>query len=146
LTFANARSGLTGGSAAIDNNQQLQKDYTQGLLQASQAAQTGTSALEQSDINAKNQLIGLAQQGNLTGAVPSLTAAAQNASLGAAQSAFAPGTLANAFQATSGIWGNEQTAAAIRTGQQDPFGSNYGSSAYTGGGSSSPGPSNGYWH
>src|SRR5271166_6353432 len=64
LKFADARSGLTGGSAAVDSNTQLQKDYTQALLQASQAATTGTSALEQSDINAKNQLISLAQQGN----------------------------------------------------------------------------------
>src|SRR5579863_8276709 len=85
LKFANARSGLTGGSAAVDNNQQLQKDYTQGLLNASQQAQAGTSALEQSDINAKNQLISLAQQGNFTGAIPTQVAQATSANLGAAQ-------------------------------------------------------------
>jgi hypothetical protein len=49
LKFANARSGLTGGSSAVDSNTQLQKDYTQGLLQASQQAQGGQAALQQSD-------------------------------------------------------------------------------------------------
>jgi hypothetical protein len=76
LKFAMARSGLTGGSAATDSNTQLNKDYTQGLLQASQQAQAGTSALEQADINSKNQMISLAQQGNFTGAIPTQVAQA----------------------------------------------------------------------
>src|SRR5882762_67615 len=32
LKFAEARSGLTGGSASVDANTQLGKDYTKGLL------------------------------------------------------------------------------------------------------------------
>jgi hypothetical protein len=134
LQFANARSGLTGGSAAVDSNTQLQKDYTNALLQASQAATSGTSALEQSDINAKNQLIGLAQQGNFTGAVPSAVSAAQGASLGAAQNYGQANSLSNLFQGTQGIYQNEQTAAANRLAQQNPFGSNYSASAFSGGG------------
>ena len=126
LKFANARSGLTGGSAAVDNNTQLQKDYTQGLLNASQQAQAGTSALQQSDINAKNQLIGLAQQGNFTGAIPTQIGQAQSASLGAAQSAFNPNALGNVFAGTAGIYQAEQTQAANRKAQTSPFGSYYG--------------------
>jgi hypothetical protein len=140
LKFANARSGLTGGSAAVDNNQQLQKDYTQGLLNASQQAQAGTSALEQSDIQAKNQLISLAQQGNFTGAIPTQVSQAQNASLQAAQNYGTANSLGNVFAGTAGIYQNEQTAAANRAAQQTPFGSNYSGSAYTGG----SGPSNAY--
>ena len=126
LMFANARSGLTGGSAAVDNNTQLQKDYTQGLLNASQQAQAGTSALEQSDVNAKNQLIGLAQQGNFTGAIPTQVAQAQNASLGAAQNFGQANALGNLFAGTAGIYQNEQTAAANRKAQSSPIGSLYG--------------------
>jgi hypothetical protein len=129
LQFANARSGLTGGSAAVDNNTQLQKDYTQGLLNASQQATAGTSALEQSDVNAKNQLIGLAQQGNFTGAIPTQIAQiaqAQNASLGAAQNYGNAQSLGNVFAGTAGIYQNEQTAAANRKAQSSPFGSWYG--------------------
>jgi len=126
LTFANARSGLTGGSAAVDSNTQLQKDYTNGLLNASQQATAGTSALEQSDVNAKNQLIGLAQQGNYTGAIPAQTSAAQNASLGAAANYGQANSLNNMFAGTAAIYQNEQTAAANRKAQYSPFGSPYG--------------------
>ena len=131
LKFANARSGLTGGSAATDSNTQLQKDYTQGLLQASQQAQAGTSALEQADINSKNQMISLAQQGNFTGAIPTQVAQANSANLGAAQNAFNPQALGNLFQGTANIYGNEQTAAAQRAAQTSPFGSQYGPSRLT---------------
>lgn len=121
-----ARSGLTGGSAAVDSNTQLQKDYTQGLINASQQATAGTSALEQSDVNAKNQLIGLAQQGNFTGAIPTQVAQAQNASLGAAQNFGNANALGNVFSGTAGIYQNEETAAANRKAQTSPFGSLYG--------------------
>lgn len=130
LKFANARSGLTGGSAATDSNTQLQKDYTQGLLQASQQAQAGTSALEQADINSKNQMISLAQQGNFTGAIPTQVAQANSANLGAAQNAFNPQALGNLFKGTANIYSNEQTAAAQRAAQTSPIGSLYGSSGF----------------
>ena len=130
LMFANARSGLTGGSEATDSNTQLQKDYTQGLLQASQQAQAGTSALEQADINSKNQMISLAQQGNFTGAIPTQVAQATSANLGAAQNAFNPQALGNLFQGTSQIYNNEQTAAAQRQAQTSPIGSLYGSNGF----------------
>jgi len=126
LQFANARSGLTGGSAASDSNAQLQKDYTQGLLQASQQAQAGVSALQNSDISAKNQLIGLAEQGDYTGAVPTNIAATQGASLGAAGNYGQANALGNLFAGTAGIYGAEQTAAANRRAQMSPIGSLYG--------------------
>ncbi len=126
LKFATARSGLSGGSAAVDSNNQLQKDYTQGLLNASQAATSGKSALEQSDINAKNQLIGLAQQGNFTGAIPTQVAQAQGASLDAAKNYGTANSLGNVFAGTAGIYQNEQTAAANRAAQANPIGNIYG--------------------
>lgn len=129
LKFALARSGLTGGSAAVDANTQLQKDYTQGLLQASQQAQAGKSALQQSDVNSKNQLVSLAQQGGYTGAIPTQIAQAQTANLGAAQNYGQANGLGNLFSGTAQIYQNEQTAAANRKAQQSPIGSLYGSSA-----------------
>lgn len=126
LKFATARSGLTGGSAAVDSNTQLQKDYTQGLLQASQAAQAGKSALQQSDINSKNQLVSLAQQGNYTGTIPTEVAQAQSTSLGAAQNYGNTNAINNLFSGTAGIYQNEQVAAANRRAQGSPIGSIYG--------------------
>lgn len=138
LKFANARSGLSGGSAAVDSNTQLQKDYTQGLLNASRQAQTGQSALEQADIGSKNQLIGLAQQGNFTGAIPAQAAAAQSAALGAAQNYGTANSLGNIFGSTANIYQNEQTAAANRRAQISPIGSLYGGSSGSGSSSGSP--------
>lgn len=126
LKFATARSGLTGGSAAVDSNNQLQKDFTKGLLQASQQAQAGKSALQQSDINSKNQLISLAQQGNFTGAIPTSIAQTQQASLGAASNYTNANALGNLFSGTGQIYQNEQIAAANRKAQQSPIGSLYG--------------------
>ncbi len=126
LKFAMARSGLTGGSAAVDSNTQLQKDYTTGLLQASNQAQGGQAALENADINSKNQLIGLAEQGDFTGQIGTQIAAAQGAALGAAGSYGQANQLGNLFAGTAGIYQNEQTAAANRLAQRTPIGSTYG--------------------
>jgi hypothetical protein len=130
VKFAMARSGLTGGSAATDANTQLQKDYTQGLLQASQQAQGGQAALQQSDINAKNQLVSLAQQGGNIGSIPGQVSAAQSAALGSAQNYGNANSLANLFGGTAQIYQNEQTQAANRKAQQSPIGSIYGSSGF----------------
>jgi hypothetical protein len=126
LKFAMARSGLTGGSAAVDSNTQLQKDYTQGLLQAAQAATAGTNALKQADVNSQNQLIGLAEAGNTTGQFPSQIAQSMQANLGAAQNYQNVNSLGNLFQSTANTYNNEQTAAALRKSQTSPFGSYYG--------------------
>jgi len=130
LKFAMARSGQTGGSVATDSNTQLGKDYSKALLQASQQAQAGKAALEQSDIQSKNQLIGLAQQGNFTGTIPQQIATANSASLDAAKNYGNANSLGNLFAGTGQIWQNEQTAAANRKAQQAPVGSLYGNSGW----------------
>ena len=139
LKFANARSGLTGGSEAVDSNTQLQKDYTQGLLQASQAAQTGQAALEQADISSKNQLIAQAEQGSNLGSIPMAIASSTNANLGAAQNYSNSNSLGNLFAGSAQIYQNEQTAAANRLAQNNPIGSPYGATSAYGGGSSGRG-------
>lgn len=126
LKFAMARSGLTGGSASVDANTQLQKDYSKGLIQAAQQAAAGKSALQQSDINSKNQLISLAQQGSYTGAIPMQVAQAQLATTGAAQNYGAANSLGDLFSSTGKIYQNEQLAAANRKAQLTPIGSLYG--------------------
>lgn len=131
LMFSNARGGLTGGSAASDNNVQLQQDYTKGLLQASQQAQGGVSALQNSDIAAKNQLTGLAEQGDYTGAMPTNIAATQAASLGAAGNYGQANSLGNVFAGTAGIYNAATTAAANRAAMRSPIGSTYGGNTGT---------------
>jgi hypothetical protein len=132
LKFAMARNGLTGGSASVDANTQLQKDYTKGLLEASRQAQAGEANLQQSDVNAKNQMISLAQQGNYTGAIPQQVSEAQLASLGSAQSNLNPSALGNLFSNEAGLYSANQTAAANRRAQVTPIGSLYGGSSSAG--------------
>jgi hypothetical protein len=129
LKFALARNGTTGGSAAVDASGQLNKEYVKGLLQASQAAQGGVSALKQSDINAKNQLISLAQQGNYTGSIPIATDQAQDTALAGAANYQNANGLNNLFSGTAGIYNAEQVAAANRKAAQSPIGSIYGGSS-----------------
>jgi len=126
LKFAMARSGLTGGSAAVDSNNQLQQDYTKGLLKASQASQGGVAALEQADQASKNQLISLAEQGAYTGAIPTQVAQAQQAALGSASNYMNASALGDLFAGTAKVYTNEQTAAANRRAQITPIGSLYG--------------------
>lgn len=131
LKFAIARNGQTGGSFAVDANGQLNKDYTKGLLQASQQAQAGRSALQQADINAKNQQISLAEQGAYTGANATAAGQAMGANLDAAKGYTNTNALGNLFQGSANIYQNATTAAANRRAQQLPVGSIYGGSSGT---------------
>ena len=126
LKFANARSGLTGGSAATDSNTMLQKDYSDALLKASQTAQSGGAQLKMADQNSENQMISLAQQGNFTGAIPAAVSSQQNVALQNAQGFGNATSLGNLFQNTGNIYQSEQTAAANRAAQQNPIGGIYG--------------------
>lgn len=130
LKFAEARSGLTGGSANVDANTQLAKDYTKGLLQASQQAQAGKASLQQADISSKNNLISLAESGAYLGAIPSQIASVQQANLGAAKNYGNANALGNLFAGTAGIYQAEQNAAANRAAQRSPIGSIYGSPGF----------------
>lgn len=130
LKFASARSGLTGGSAAVDANTQFQKDYSKGLLQASQQAQAGKAALQQADTSSKNQMISLAEQGAYTGAIPTQVAQAQGANIGAANNYGNANSLGNLFGGTAQIYQNQQVAAANRKAQMSPVGSLYGSPGF----------------
>lgn len=131
LKFAMARSGLTGGSAAVDSNTQLQKDYTKGLLAAAQQAQGGKAALQQADINSENQLTSLATQGAYIGSGPAQAFQAQQAASGGAANYANANALGNLFGGTAQIYQNEQTAAANRRAQQTPIGSLYGTSGWS---------------
>ena len=134
LKFATARSGLTGGSAAVDANTQLQKDYSNALLQASGQAQAGEAALQQADVNSKNQLISLAEQGGNIGSLPTQIAQGQQANLNTAQTYGTTNAVNNLFTGTAGIYQNEQVAAANRQAQANPIGSFYAPSSINGSG------------
>lgn len=63
LKFANARTGMTGGSVAADEGGTLQRDYQGGLLSVADNARSSTDALRSSDQAEKNNLIELNNAG-----------------------------------------------------------------------------------
>lgn len=126
LNFANARSGLTGGSEAADSNAQLQKSYVNGLLSASQAAQQAGSSLVASQNAQKDSLIGLAGAGGTTGQIGSALAGSNASNLASANSNSAAANLGDVFQSTANMYTTEQAQAAARAAQYSPWGNPYG--------------------
>ena len=129
LNFSMARSGLAGGSEASDANAQLQKEYINGLMQASQQAQGAGANLVASQQAQENALTGLAAGGGQTGAVGNALATSQGAELGNASAASGANALGDVFQGTQQLYQNEQAQAATRQAQASPWGNIYGMSA-----------------
>lgn len=63
LTFALARSGLTGGSRQVDANRRLGEDYQRGILEAERKAQGAQADLRGADEQSRLNLTSLAQSG-----------------------------------------------------------------------------------
>lgn len=63
LKFALAKSGLTGGSEQVDQQEQLGESYTKGQLQAEQKALGAGANLQDADEQARQRLIALATSG-----------------------------------------------------------------------------------
>lgn len=124
--FALARSGLTGGSAAVDAGRQLRDEYNRGVLNAERQAQGAVSDLMSQDQQSRLNLIQLAQTG------ADVSSAAQNAAnamrvniAGAQERAQAQG-LGDIFGATADTYRRQQEAAERRRGQTAPLGTLYG--------------------
>lgn len=126
LKFADARSGNTGGSVAADNNVQLGKDYSKGLLDATRKAQGALADVQTSDSQSRQNLIQLAQTGLDTGSAASQAAEGMRTSLESARKSTLGG-IPDAFKTTSDIFKRSQEAAEKRRGMTAPVGSLYGS-------------------
>lgn len=126
LKFSMARSGLSGGSAAVDANRTLGEEYTKGILGAEDKAQGALGDLKAQDEAARAQLFQL----GLAGADATTTAsrAGQMASSGLA-SARADNTakgLGDIFGSTAATYKAQQDAALKRQQLLAPQGSLYG--------------------
>lgn len=128
--FATARSGLTGGSRAVDAQQLLNQEYQRGILQAEDKAQGALAGLKAQDNTSRLNLINLAQNGlDLTTASQQANAATQQALDQNLASSTANG-LGDIFAATTAAYQNQQLAQQRRLGYLTPLGTNYGSNAF----------------
>lgn len=144
--FALARSGLTGGSAAVDAGKLLSQDMQRGTLNAQQQVQGAVAKLRASDEATRQQEISLAQGGGDIGDAAVQTANSLRANIGNAQTSNVTQNLGNVFGDVSTAYTNMNTAAALRRGiyagsaRASLYGSPAGSLGSLGGGGSSASP------
>jgi hypothetical protein len=114
--FALARSGLTGGSAAVDAGKLLGQEEAQGTVKAEQSVNSGVAGLQNQDEATRQQMISLAQSGGDIGNAAIQTANQLRSNIGNAKNVNAASGLGDVFGATTESYQNEQTASALRNG------------------------------
>lgn len=131
LTFALARNGQTGGSVATDEATQAGKDYTTGVLQASQRGQSAAASLQAADQNTQANLLQMAQGGLNATAGAQDAASAEQSNLANAKANANASDLGNVFGDFGSIYTNSTNAAAARQGQLYGYGTAYAPSTGT---------------
>lgn len=116
--FSLARSGLTGGSAAIDSGRQLAREASEGTLSAERNTRKGVSDLRGADEESRLRLISLAQSGSDIGNAASQTANALRANIGQASATNIASGLGDVFGNTAAAYRAQQDAAERRRGLQ----------------------------
>lgn len=123
--FALARSGMTGGSAAVDANASITNSYNKGLIDAERKAQGAAADLSAADQESRLNLISMAQNGldNTTGAQQSLSALESNLALAKSKSQM--DGLGDVFSQLSDLYKKSQQAKEARNTAKYGFGSLY---------------------
>lgn len=114
--FSLARSGLTGGSAAVDQGRNIAREAQQGAINAERQARAGVANLRGQDEQARTQLISLAQSGSDIGNAALQTANALRANLEGAKNANVTQGLGDVFGATAQSVKNRNDANERRRG------------------------------
>lgn len=126
LKFSMARNGLTGGSAAVDANNELGQTYQNGILSADrmaqQAAQNLRSAYDESRLN----LISLAQNGMDMTTAGSRAANSLSSNLSNANSQLSLDSLGGLFSGVANIAATSKSLAEQRRSMRDYYGGLYG--------------------
>jgi hypothetical protein len=116
LKFGLARSGLIGGSAAVDTGRTLGEEFSTGLLKAERGAQAGLSDLKASDEAARLQLLGLAQTGLSSTTAADRAAEAIRSNLAGAKSRITTAGVGGVFGKTTDLFRKQAEAAERREG------------------------------
>lgn len=119
LKFSLARSGLTGGSVAVDSGRDLADEFSRATLGVEQKALGAGADLRARDEASRLQMISLAQSGNDVGNAAAQTASMLQANAGAARAQNAVDTLGDAFGGSASTYKKMQEAAAMRRGIRD---------------------------
>lgn len=119
LRFSMARGGLTGGSAQVDANANLGREFGEGLLAAERQAQSGLADLMNRDESTRMNLLQMVQGGtNATTAAERAAAAMRSNALGAQSNSMVTG-LGDIFGGTADLYTKQQQAAERRRGLKE---------------------------
>lgn len=119
LKFALAKSGLTGGSEQVDQQEQLGESYAKGQLQAEQKALGAGANLQDADEQARQRLIALATSGLDATNAATQSAEALRSDLQSARSQAQTDALGDMFGTFNNFAKNVDTAKQERRGLQD---------------------------
>ncbi len=125
--FGLARSGLTGGSQAVDQGQTLAEEFTEGLMKAERGAQSGLANLKGQDEQARLQLLSLAQTGLKSGTAAARASEAIRSNLAGATATGLQSDIGDVFGKTANLFRAQEEAAERRRGVReaevfaDPF-------------------------
>lgn len=116
LRFALARSGLTGGSAAVDAQARVGDEYRRGLLEAENRAQGALASLRQADAQARADTMRLAQGGAQASAAAQAAAAQLRANLSSARARAQVDGLGEIFAGTRALYRRQREDERYRAG------------------------------
>lgn len=119
LKFANARAGLTGGSAAVDSNRLLGEEFQKGLVGNEARVQTAGADLALDDENARQALISMIRGGADATTTASRAMSLQASNAQGAQSRAVTQGIGDIFGATTDTYLRSEDAAARRRGMRD---------------------------
>lgn len=114
--FSLARSGLTGGSAAIDLGRLLQREGEEGALAAERQARGAEADLRAADEATRLQMISLAQSGADIGNAATQTANSLRANIEGARSRSLAEGIGDVFGRTAQTVRAQQEAEKLRRG------------------------------
>lgn len=122
LKFSDARSGHTGGSAAADAGNLLQKDYQGGLLTAADTARTGTDSLIAGDKAAENQAINMSNYGSNVGQPETAALGSTQIGLTGAMNNTTAGSLGDMFSNLGNVYQQHKAVAGANYSPYASFG------------------------
>jgi len=132
LTFALARSGLTGGSVAADQSRTLGEDYQRGILQADRLAQGHANDLRNADEQTRMNLISMAQNGIDDTGAGMQAAQLMQSNLAGAQAQLKANTLGDVFGGFGTLIKHSRDSADARRANRDFYQLFYGNTGSRG--------------
>lgn len=118
--FGLARAGLSGGSADVDSNAEINRLQNEGLMKATGIGQQAGADLRIADERTRQSLIGMAQSGIDTGQVSQLALSGLDANVANAKSAGSGATVGNVFGDLAQAYLFNQQQQAFQNGYGQP--------------------------